>query len=266
MAVITASVIINRCWRCWHCCRARWALACLAVVWSALVPGRASGAAQDQPPVPAQTSSAPASKVAAQAPDEVVLDPSTVGKRVPAKHGDICMVCNQPIDRDDAVYLLRGHRVAIHQGELSTNLGDQLARLLAQLEPRGAFLGAGQDHPALSRAWFLFGLYILVGLVFAASCAHRALHAGRNPSTWFALGLALNVLGYLFLLTRPKREVFAPAGMPSGLRKVSATYAPRPCPGCSTLNHPSADTCLGCGGKLEPKLVSEVARAGMRAT
>lgn len=200
----------------------------------------------------------------AHVPDEVVLNGTTVGKRVPPKPGDICVVCNHPLEGGDVVFQVRGQRMPVHLEEWDANLPAQLERLLAQLEPRGAFIGAGPNQPALSEVWFFAGFCILLGLVFAALCAHRALHMGRSPVAWFGIGLVLNAFGYLLLLTRPGREVLAPAGVPGGLRKIAATYAPELCAGCGTLNHPSASACSGCGGKLEPRTVSEVVRAGLR--
>ena len=223
----------------------------------------ALGAGAQTPQAPAQTQAAPASP-SAQVPDEVAVNSTTVARRVPPKPGDICLICNHPVEDDDVVFLVRGQRVPIHLSELATDLRAQLRELLGQLEPRGAFIGAEQSQPTLSSAWFFMGLYILAGLVFAALCAHRALHVGHSPFVWFVVGLVLNAFGYLLLRTRPKHAVPAPAGVPSGLRKIAATYAPHPCPGCGTLNHPSASACSGCGGKLEPKTVSEVARVGLR--
>ena len=95
---------------------------------------------------------------------------------------------------------------------------------LVRLRPKGgAFLGT-DGHLGLTNAWLYAGLYVLVGLIFAALCAQHALHAGYSPLTGLLLGLAFNVLGYLFVLARPKRELKAPAGVPLGLRKIPATY------------------------------------------
>jgi len=212
----------------------------------------------------AEKTPAPAAQQPAQPPDEVVVNPATVGKRVPPKPGDICVQCNHPIDKDDVVYEVRGQRIPLHRAEMKTDLRAQLAVLLAQLEPRGAFIGAQSNQAALSRVWFLIGVYILVGLVFGALSAHRALQAGRNSFAWFMAGLLLNVAAYVALLMRPKLAVQAPAGVPAGLRKIAATYAPQPCGKCGTLNHPTAAACIGCGAHLEPKTTSEVARAGLR--
>ena len=226
----------------------------------ALAPAPQAAASSPQ----AEASSPQTADRSAQLPKELVLNDTTVGKRVPPKPGDICVVCNHPVEGGDVVFLVRGQRMPVHFKEWDANLPAQLERLLAQLEPRGAFIGAGPNQPALSEVWFFAGFYILLGLVFAALCAHRALHMGHSPVAWFGIGLVLNAFGYVLLLTRPRREVLAPAGVPGGLRKIAATYAPEPCAGCGTLNHPSASACIGCGGKLEPKSVSEVVRAGLR--
>jgi len=122
---------------------------------------------------------------------------------------------------------------------------------------------AGNDQPNVSRVWIYGGLYVLLGLVFAAICAHRALHVGYSPWAWFWLGLVLNAFAYLLLLTRPKREVRAPAGVPLGLGKIAATHAPQRCPKCGAFNHPSALRCLGCGASLSPGVESEVSRVGL---
>lgn len=228
------------------------------------LPAAAQQSASEQVPLQKE-SPAQAASPSAPMPDEVMADGQVLGKRVEPLPGDVCRVCNQPLHKGDAVYVVRGQRIGIHLEELASDLRMQLTRIAAQLEPRGAFIGTGPDQRALSSAWFLFGVYVLLGLVFAAICAHRALHTGHSPSAWFGIGLVLNAVGYLLLLIRPKREVRAPAGVPAGLRKISATHAPQPCPMCGTLNHPAATACLGCGARLEPKTVSEVVRAGLRS-
>lgn len=256
-----------------HCAARAASLVAAIVVMVPIVAGRsfalqASAAAMSEQqalrPEP-RAAPTPSASPAEQLLDEVEVDSATRARRVPPKAGDVCRVCNRPIASDDVVFMVRGHRVPIHLGELDGNLRGQIRQLLAQLQPRGAFLGAGQSQPALSRLWFYVGLYILAGLVFAALCAHRAIHAGHSPAAWFGIGLVLNVFGYGLLLTCPKRDVRAPAGVPRGLRKVSATSAPQPCAKCGSLNHPCAETCSGCGAALEAKQLSEVARAGLRS-
>jgi ribosomal protein L40E len=198
-----------------------------------------------------------------QVPAEVQVAPETTARRVPPRPGDVCMVCNQPIHDGDVVFSLRGHRIPIHLAELELDLRSQLLRLLGKKQPHGAFLGAGPEERPLSWGWFLVGIYVLLGLVFAAASAHRAFHAGRNALAWFFIGLVLNIAGWLLLLLQRARPVEAPAGVPAGLSKIARTRRPEICPRCGAPNHPSAERCSACGGALAPKIVSEVARAGL---
>jgi len=207
---------------------------------------------------------APAPKTPEPMPEVVVLSDQSSARRVPYKPGDFCLACNNPIHGHDRVYMVEGQRIPIHEQEVSKDLPGQLQQLLGLIQPRGAFIGARQAQRALSSLWFWSGLYILVGLVFGALCAHRALHTGYGALGWFLAGLAFNVFAYLALRMRPGREILAPAGIPRGLGKIAATYSPESCPKCGTLNHPSAAACSGCRARLEPKLSSEVARAGLR--
>lgn len=128
-----------------------------------------------------------------------------------------------------------------------------------QGEPRGAFLGAG-ENAGMSSVWFWAGLYVVVGLVFGALSAHRACQTGNRALAWFGIGFVFTLPGYLCLLTRPMQKMDAPAGVPRGLQKIAATSAPEPCPGCGAMNHPAAAQCIGCGSKLTPRFVSEAQR------
>jgi hypothetical protein len=199
-----------------------------------------------------------------QATELFVVEDKIAGNWVEPRPGDLCLICDKPIGRADIIYMVNGQRVAVHRDVCLVEFRAHPERFLATLRPRGAFLGAGAEGQNLSYSWFLVGLYVLIGLVFSAVCAQRALHAGRNPMAWFGVGLMFNAFGYLLLLMRPKRKTFAPAGVPEGLQKVPATYAPQPCPGCGHTNHPSATECAGCGGKLQPAIQSEVKKVGLR--
>jgi hypothetical protein len=127
-------------------------------------------------------------------------------------------------------------------------------------QPRGAFLGAGESA-GMSSIWFWAGLYVVAGLVFGALAAHRALRTGNRALAWFGIGFIFTFPGYLYLLTRPKKEMEAPAGVPRGLHKIAATHEPEPCPACGAMNHPAAAHCISCGGKLAPRMLSEAQRA-----
>ena len=174
----------------------------------------------------AQQPSAQSPKASEPMPDVVDLGNQAEAKRVPYKPGDICLACNNPIHEHDPVYVVNGQRIPIHQQEVSKDLPGQLKQLLALIQPRGAFIGAQQAQRALSNIWFWSGLYILVGLVFGAFCAHRALQTGYGALGWFLAGLAINVFAFLALRMRPRREIVAPAGIPPGLGKIAATYSP----------------------------------------
>lgn len=194
-------------------------------------------------------------------PTELVVDGKVAGKAVEPRSGEICLVCNLPIGDGDVAYLVHGQRVAVHREVCNAKLLEHSEAVLAQLRPRGAFLGAEVAQPGLASSWFLFGLYVLTGLIFGALCAHYALHAGLSPMAWFSGGLAFNVFGFVALLTRPRRAIAAPGGVPSGLGKIAATHAPASCLKCGAAFHPSAARCPDCGAELSPNIVSEVALA-----
>lgn len=195
---------------------------------------------------------------------DLVVDGKAVGKRLAALPNEICWVCNRVLEQSGVAYLVQGQRVPVHLGKCDETLRARARQSLARLKPRGAFLGAGGEMIGLSNVWFFAGLYVLLGLVFAALCAHGAFHSGHSPSLWFGAGMIFNALAFLVLLTRPKRRVVALAGVPAGLHKIAATYEPQPCPKCGAGNHPSALQCGGCGANLRPRITSEVQRAGLR--
>ncbi len=217
-----------------------------------------------------------AGSTSAQPSNRVAIGGEAVGPRMPARAGEICIVCNNPVGPDDAVYLVQGQRVAVHAGVEEREFLSHPRKYLMRLKPLGgALLGADSNQPGManragndqkvSGTWIYGGLYILLGLVFAAICAHRALHTGHSPVAWFGLGLFFNVVAYILLLTRPRGQVKAPAGVPLGLGKIAATHAPQRCPRCSAFNHPSAVRCLTCGASLSPGVQSEVRSVGLRS-
>jgi hypothetical protein len=212
---------------------------------------------------PSETTSG-AHQIPAQPASQLIVNGKVLGEEVPPRPGEICVVCKRPIGTEGVTYLVKGQRFPLHVPACYEKFRKNPQAYLAALQPHGAFLGAGGEGQNLSLAWFLAGLYVLVGLCFGALCAHHALSSGRKPAAWFAAGLALNALGYLWLLTRPKLGVHTPSGAPEGLGKVSVTLAPQPCPSCGRMNHPAADRCADCGGKLKPAVNSEVKKAGLR--
>ena len=238
----------------------------LLVIFSA-VPARAQVNAAVQSSEPQAAVSAPsAATFEAMPKSELVLDGKPLGPPVAPRADDFCIVCKRPLGREGVVHLVDGQRVPLHFAVCYERFAKAPRMFLSTLQPHGAFLGVDGGQQNLSFAWFLGGLYVLLGLIFAALCAHRALQSGRNPAGWFAAGMFLNVLGYVLLLTRPRLEIQAPCGVPAGLAKLPTTYAPKQCPKCKETNHPGAEKCASCGENLKPVVKSEVARAGLRST
>lgn len=218
--------------------------------------------AQEPPSAPARTSPiAPAGQTPIDTEENVKGKP--FGELVRPRADEICIVCKRPLGAEGVVYLVNGQRVALHLTNCYAAFANNPQLFLATLRPHGAFLGTDGEGTTPSWVWFLGGLYILVGLVFAALCAHRALYAGRSPAIWFAAGLFLNVFGFLWVLTRSRQTVLE--SVPGGLGKVASTYAPVPCPACGTLNHPAAERCIDCGTRLQAAFSSEAQRAGLRS-
>jgi hypothetical protein len=209
-------------------------------------------------PVSAQEKSPPPTSQT-QLVEELLLDGAPVGSAVAPHAGEICMICNKPITKGDLTYLVHGQRVAVHQIVCNGQLRANPSIVLAGLRPRGAFLGAEIGEPRLAGKWFAFGVYVLLGLIFGALCAQRALLAGRNSALWFLAGLAFNVVGYAALRSLPQRAFSPPAGIPGGLDKIAVTYSPAACPKCNHTIHPAAASCPACGVALNPRAVSEVA-------
>ena len=86
--------------------------------------------------------------------------------------GALCVVCRNAVHAHDRMYLIHGQRVAVHGPGSACDAAFRAdpEKFLANLQPRGAFLGGAPDQKA-SMWWFYGGLYVLVGLVLG--CADR---------------------------------------------------------------------------------------------
>jgi len=191
--------------------------------------------------------------------------PQTPYQAVRPKLGDYCTVGNVPLDTlQDVALIVRGRRVPLHRTMVDSFMRTQ-EKYFAQQQPKGALFQEELSAPkgavlgGVTSGWFLFGLYVLVALVFAGMSGYAAVSKGLPPIPNFFIGFFLSALGYLYVLTRP--AVAQKGEIPAGLVKVPTTLAPVPCSRCGYQNHPSAKQCVGCGGKLEPAMQSEVARA-----
>ena len=184
-------------------------------------------------------------------------------EKVSYNPGEICLVSGKPLVEGDVALIVRGRRVPLCFSKVDSFLAHQ-EKYFAALQPKGALFQEELSAPkgaalgGVTSGWFLFGLYVLVALVFAGMSGYTAVSKGLPSIPNFFIGFFLSALGYLYVLTRP--AVAMKGEIPAGLVKVPTTHTPVPCSGCGYQNHPSAKQCVGCGGKLEPMLQSEVAR------
>jgi len=183
--------------------------------------------------------------------------------KVPYNPGEICLVSGKPLVEGDVALIVRGRRVPLCFSKVDTFLKYQ-DKYFARMQPKGALFQEELSAPkgaalgGVTSGWFLFGLYVLVALVFAGLSGYSAVSKGLPPIPNFFIGFFLSAFGYLYVLTRP--AVAKKGEIPAGFVKVPTTHTPVPCAGCGYQNHPSAKQCVGCGGTLEPRLQSEVAR------
>lgn len=173
--------------------------------------------------------------------------------------GDRCVVSGMSLDHDDIVLLVKGRRVPMKKEALEIFLDDG-DRFFSKFEPKGALFTEDLNLPErLSMKWFIFGIYVLLGLIFGAVTSHCAVGKGLKPIPWFFTGFFLSVVGYIAVAVK-KPE--AGGTVPGGLGKVPLTVNPSVCQGCGSENHPSAKSCSNCGGALSPTSTSEVDRVG----
>jgi hypothetical protein len=183
---------------------------------------------------------------------------------VPAKPGEKCTVCGTDLSEDDVALIVKGRRVPLDRTMVDEFLANQ-GMYFSQLQPKGALFQEDLDSPAgtslggLTKGWFLFGLFVLVSLVFAGLSGYAAVSKGLRPLPHFLIGLFFSAFGFIYVITRPSTAPHG--GIPHGLVKVPVTASPVPCEKCGGSNHPSAETCASCGAKLKPRIESEVERA-----
>lgn len=178
-----------------------------------------------------------------------------------AGEGERCIVCRQQIHGDEIVELRYKGRSFFVAAKMLEAFEDDPEAYFQQLQATSAlFDERSMEGRAITRGWLLFGLYVLVGLVFAAACGYLAVSRSLAPLPWFFAGLVGNVAALFVLLITPRGDPAAlPQGVPEGLAKVPTTRAPAPCPACGSANHPAASACAGCGKALSPAVAPETA-------
>ena len=182
---------------------------------------------------------------------------------VQAQLGERCAVCGVPLTEDDVALIVKGRRVPLNEAMVSEFLLNQ-EKYFSKMQPRGALFQEELDAPAgtalggVSSGWFLFGLYVLVALIFGGMSGYAAVAKGLKPIPHFFIGFVFSTIGYVYVLTR--RSQAEEGEIPSGLVKVPVTSAPAPCEKCGYTNHPSARKCASCGTKLNPIVQSDVTR------
>ncbi|MBI4534815.1 MAG: hypothetical protein HY708_00965 [Ignavibacteriae bacterium] len=184
-------------------------------------------------------------------------------ERVHANVGEFCTVCGVPLTENDVALIVRGRRVPLNNAMVDEFLQHE-EKYFAKLQPKGALFQEEADAPpgtaqgGISKGWFLFGLCVLVALLFGGMSGYNAISKGLSPIPHFFIGFVFNILGYLYVLSRPRKTKHGE--VPSGLVKVPNTSAPVRCPSCGYTNHPSAKKCSACRTPLNPVIESEASR------
>lgn len=178
-----------------------------------------------------------------------------------AGEGERCLVCGQVIHGGEVVELRYKGRTFFVAAKMLEAFEDDPEAYFQQLQATSAlFDERSMEGRQVSSGWLYFGLYVLIGLVFAAACGYLAVSRSLSPLPWFFAGLVGNVAALAVLLATPRGDPAAlPAGVPTGLAKVPTTRAPATCPGCGAANHPSASVCGDCGKTLSPTIAAETA-------
>ncbi len=182
---------------------------------------------------------------------------------VAAKSGESCAVCGNPVSDTDVALIVKGRRVPLKL-EMVDEFVKHQDKYFARLQPKGALFQEemGPDsggRSSVGMGWFLFGVYVLIALLFGGLSGYAAIGKGLKPIPNFIVGLLFPLFGYIYVLSRPRVE--GSVEIPSGLVKVPDTSSPIRCKACGNTNHPSARRCSACNAELKPTGESEVSRA-----
>ncbi len=166
---------------------------------------------------------------------------------VQVKEGDVCIVSGQNIGPNDVVIEHKSSRFPLKKEALPLFL-ENPGKYLSEKQPKGAlFPVETHESRRLSKVWLILGIYILVGLIFAALTVQKALSKKYRPAPWFFMGLFFNVLAYIIILSKGKASLSEQEEVSSELFRSTQ---PILCPECGTENHPSAQSCTECQSPL----------------
>ena len=177
--------------------------------------------------------------------------------------GEQCLVCNKSVfDMNVVEVRYKGRVFHVADGKMFQVFQADPQTYFRKLQARSVlFDEMAVQSRQMSMGWLGLGLYVLLGLITGAACAYVAIAKGLRPVPWFFGGLFGSVVAIVAVFAAPtRRDLTAPAGIPSGLAKVPTTYGPQKCNGCGSENHPSATKCSGCGSTLTATVESEVTR------
>ena len=88
--------------------------------------------------------------------------------RVEVRPGDHCTVSGKRLGPGDVCLLVDGRRVPLKKEAVNIFLNNQ-EKYFSKLQPKSALFTEDMGQPySLSLGWFIFGIYVLIGLLFAA--------------------------------------------------------------------------------------------------
>jgi hypothetical protein len=177
--------------------------------------------------------------------------------------GEQCLVCRKRVYDEDVVEIRFKGRTFFVGKPFMGDFEAEPARYFARIQARSALFDENAlvaDRP-MAYGWLWLGVYILAGMLCAASCGYIAVCKGLTPLPWFFAGLFGNVAGLGLVMFVPRGDAATlPAGIPVGFAKVPTTRAPAACPSCGVANHPSATRCADCHVALTPTVTAETGR------
>ncbi len=177
--------------------------------------------------------------------------------------GENCIICGVALTENDVVLIVRGRRIPLNRSMVDSFMNNQVF-FFNKVQPKGALFQENFEAPAgvaqggINLSWFLFGLYVLLGLIFGGLSGYHAISKGLSPLPNFFFGFVFSVFGYIYVRTKP--AFVNKEDIPKGLVKVPSTNSPVQCSSCKQTNHPSACHCSECGAELKPLYESEVTK------